>query len=111
MLQIMKTSTIEPDGIKGEIHVRSTETGPPFDKAFDELKSPQARTYALQYAESAGCHNALLNDNVEGPYAVNEDGFRLDEVRDSEGKAYPIRHPKMQPKWYQISVKVHRKMT
>ncbi len=52
----------------------------------------------------------LLNDNVIGPYAINEDGVSIDLVKGADGKPLPQSHPKMQPAFYQITVKVHRRI-
>lgn len=84
--------------------------GTDFPRAIEELGSTASRNLAISYASAAGVGDARLNGNIEGPYAVNEEGTPLEEVKGPGGKPYPPQHPKMQPYRYRANVPVCRKL-
>jgi hypothetical protein len=109
MLRVVeKESTFLLDNSKANIVVESDETGPPFQKAFDELSSIEARTIAQSYAMERGIISATVNGNVIGPYPVNSRGVPLDKVLDRSGKVPPPDSPEMQPEHYRVEVPVTR---
>lgn len=101
---------IAPDLSRGTIVIESDKSGPPFHEAFEELKDMATRNHALQYATTVGIAGALMNGNLDGPYAVNKEGVPLDRVRGPGNTALPPSHELMQPHRYRISVPVHKKM-
>ncbi len=100
----------EADRSRGVVVVESDCAGPPFTDAFQELDGMACVQLAQSFAASVGCAPARLNGNKEGPYAVNDDGLSLDQVKDSKGNALPQTHPKMQPHRYRVSVPVTQPM-
>lgn len=103
------STTFLPDLHQGTVIVESNAPGPPFQKAWDELQSTQARTYALQYASQVGCSPALQNGNIVGPYPVNRAGVPLDQVMGQNNEPLPADHPDMQVGRYRVAIKVSRK--
>jgi hypothetical protein len=65
---------------------------------------------AIGYAAKQGVPDPRVNGNLDGPYAVNDDGQSLDEVKDDSGNSLPPAHPKMQPAAYRVAVPVCRKL-
>lgn len=105
---VQEACQANPDRSKGVIVVESDESGPPFNKAFDELQDLEARQFAQAFASTVGIAPAHINGNTIGPYPVNKDGVPLDMV-DQPGKPpLPPQHPAKQPDKYRIDVPVVR---
>jgi hypothetical protein len=109
MTVVEELCTFSADMSSGKIVIQSTEDEN-FAQAIEELGSVEARNMALGHAARQGVATPGINGNLDGPYAVNEDGQSLDEVKDEEGNALPPGHPKMQPAAYRVAVPVCRKM-
>jgi len=107
---VTERSKFEPDMSRGTVVVESDSGGPPFNEAFAELDGVAATNLACQFAASLGCAPAYLNGNKLGPYAVNEAGVPLDEVRGPGGRPLPQTDPLMQPARYRVDVPVTRPM-
>lgn len=109
MLQVVEdASTFTPDRSRGVVVVESDVDGPPFNDAFYELDSQDARHLAQGYAAQMGIAPAYLNGNVLGPYPVNAEGLSLEHVRGPQGQPLPAQHPRMQVKRYRVDVPVSR---
>jgi hypothetical protein len=105
---VIKDCIIQDDRSAGKIVVESDCTGPPYQAAFTELDTLDARKLAQGYAASVGIAPAHINGNVQGPYPVNSAGTPLEDVRGDKGQTLPPQHPLMQPKSYRIDVPVCR---
>lgn len=95
-------SAFAPSRATGSVTVRSDD--PNFPRAFEELKSTDAKNAGLAYAATQGVANPRINGNIVGPYPVNADGVSLDEVKVPPGT--PPDDPRLQPWRYQIDVPV-----
>lgn len=99
---------VAPDGAKATVVVES-DNDVNFPAAIEELSSVQGRDAALWYGRTKlGIAPAHMNGNTIGPYAVNQDGVPLEQVRGERGEALPANHPKMQPAKYRIDVPIVR---
>lgn len=96
------------DRSRARIVVESTNDDLP--RSIEDLQSTDSRNLAVAYASAMGVGDARLNGNVEGPYAINDDGVSLDEVADQQGGPLPYDHPKMKVAAYRCVVPVTRKL-
>ena len=111
MLSVVKSaSQMRPDGSGGLIVIESDRIGPPFNGAFDELKSREATNLAQDYAARKGCALAAVNGNIIGPYPVNSDGISLEQIKEANGDPVPMSDPRMQAHRYRVDVPVVRPM-
>ena len=109
MQVVEKLCEFGADMSSGRIMIQSNEDSN-FGQAIEELSSVEARNLAIAHAAKNGMADPRINGTVEHPFAVNEYGKSLDEVKDADGNSLPPQHPKMQPAAYRVSVPVCRKL-
>lgn len=97
-------STFAEDMSRGQVVVESDVAGPPFQAAFDELQSPEARTLAIRYAVSKGMSSPRLNGANSSTFPVNDQFTPLEQVRGDDGKQPPLTDPRMKPHRYRVRV-------
>lgn len=107
---IPEASNCLRDLSKIDVCLESDVSRPPFNAAFDELNSSEAKTYAQAYANQVGVNPAVLDPNSEAPFPVNVEGIPLDAIRDGQNQPLPMTDPRMQVARYRKVIRVHKKI-
>lgn len=105
---IEKACKFTPDRGRVVVVIECSETSQ-FAQAITELGEIGARNLALSYAAANGIAWPCINGNVGHPYAVNSEGYSLENVKDENGDPLPPQNPRMQPARYRIDIPVTRR--
>ena len=105
LIVVQDACEFTPDRSRGTVVIESDITHE-FPQAIEELGSTEGKNVAMQFAAQIGCSSPCINGIASAPYAINAEGYQLDQVVDKHGQRLPPQHPRMQIARYRIDIPV-----